>query len=284
MSEDNISSALEAGKLLSGLSPRFMLVQHPDDSTIKIPVALSDGDNGSRVEVASDVLEAFDERMIGPRRRSGIVYLTDADSFVGFVQRWGSDATVIYADTKSLGFTAVIDENPAGPSGTAWRGHRAVYACPRSPEWQAWTAVEGKAMSQTDFADFIESRLEDLAVVEGLPKPLDVLQVARQLNIKTKGTFQREINPTNGDHILVSKTETTSDSTQIPRAFGLAIPVFESGTRYQVEARVRFALVDGRPQFSFTMHRRKEIERDAFGEVRNVIATETKRVILAGTA
>lgn len=112
---------------------------------------------------------------------------------------------------------------------------------------------------------------------------VEMLKVARELHIRTKGTFQREVNPTTGDFILVNKNETETGSTVIPRAFALAIPVFEGGERYQVEARVRFQLTGSGPMFSFTMHRRAEIERDAFDGVRQIIAVGTERPVLAGT-
>ena len=61
------------------------------------------------------------------------------------------------------------------------------------------------------------------------------------------------------------------------------VVVFEGGVRYSVECRVRFAITEGVPAFSFTMHRRKEIERDAFNAVRLKVGEQTKRLILAGT-
>ncbi len=283
-----VQRLLETGQALANsneTAARFAFIAHPDDETIKVPCASARVDGNDRIELLEPVLKALEERAPGPTRRSGNTALTDSDSFIAFVKRWGSDETVIYADTARLAFIAVLDDHPAGDehADTSWRGFRAHYSCPRSPEWLAWTGAEGKAMRQTDFADFIESRLEDMVKIEGAAAPLDMLQVARALHIKTKGTFQREINPTNGDSIFVAKTETTSDSTQIPRAFAIGIPVFEGGERYKLEARVRFAIVEGTPQFSYMLHRRKEVERDAFGAIRNEIVEATARQMLSGT-
>lgn len=174
--------------------------------------------------------------------------------------------------------------HPEGASSkAAWRQHRAVYTCPRSPEWKAWSEQDGRPLAQEAFADFIEARLEDLKAGEGYPKPLDVLQMARHLVMHQKGTFKRKIDPTNGNGILINKVENDAGSTVIPRAFQLAIPVFEGGTRYLIEARVRFAIAEGRPVFSYTLHRRKEIERDAFNKVRSKFQAATAVVVLAGT-
>lgn len=282
--------ALEAARSGVTVDSRITEIEHPDDEgTAVVVVSNTDSDGNTSVEVASDIMAALDSRLPAPRRRAGVVQLTEVASLIEHVKRYGDESTVIYANTKALAFAVVYDENPAGPaggkigSGTAWREFRATYACPRSPEWIAWTGSSDAAMRQEQFADFLEQRLEDMAAAEGFPKPIELLTIARQLHIKTKGEFRREVNPTNGDNILVCKTETETGSTQIPRAFALAIPVFEGGARYHVEARIRFALVGGVPQFSYTLHRRAEIERDAFDEVRSRIASETGRLVLAGS-
>jgi uncharacterized protein YfdQ (DUF2303 family) len=288
-----LNEALCAGVQLAGITPRLGFIEHPDRVGLpgaKIPVALiseadDDGSPITSIEVLTGVIEEMDKRAPGPRRRTGSVRLTDEDSFIAFVNRWGTAASVIYADTAALAFTAVLDDHLDGQDidGARWREHRATYACPRSPEWQAWTANDEKWLTQTAFADFIEARLEDMVKADACAAPLDVLQMARQLHIRTKGEFRREVNPTTGDSILVNKTETETGSTVIPRAFAIAIPVFEGGERYQIEARVRFGFVEGSPRFAYTLHRRKENERDAFGAVRRKIDTATGRLVLAGT-
>lgn len=282
----NIDELLEAGEAAAGIGVRVQWLAHPDDDTIQIPIALEHNSDGSQVLVLESAIKALDARRGGPPRRVGTTRLTEVDSFTAHVLRWGCvDTTVIYADTAALAFTAVLDEHPAGPTNgdTAWREHRAHYTCPRSPEWKAWTEREGKPMSQGEFGDWIEARLEDLIASKGKPAPTEILMMARQLHIKTKGTIERVIDPVSGDYSMINKSETEPSSTLIHRAFDLAIPVFEGGGRYQLEARVRFAVTEGRPSFAFVLHRRAEIERDAFMEVRGKVVAETKMLLLAGT-
>lgn len=281
MSENltDTAAAIEAGRKITDAKTRITWIEHPLDAKIRVPLSI-DSDNNLGVDTAA--LEELDRRF-EERPRVGTTILTEVDAYIAHLNRWGSEDTVVYADTSQMSFTAVLDDHPAGVGAAAARAHRASYACPRSEAWQTWTELDGELQSQTKFADFIESRLEDLVGGTGYPAPLDVLQVGRKLNILTKGEFRREINPTNGDSIFVCKTETDAQSTQIPRAFLIAIPVFDGGDRYQLEARVRFALAEGRAVFSFTLHRRGEIERDAFNEVRQKIAKETGRLVLAGT-
>lgn len=287
-----IEELLKAGEAAGGVTARVTWLEHPEDDSIKIPIALEHSEDGSQVLVLESAIKAMDARRGGPPRRTGITRLTEVDSFIAHVLRWGCADTVIYADTAALAFTAVLDDHPAGPENgdTAWREHRAHYACPRSAEWKAWTDREGKPMSQGEFGDWIEARLEDLVLgkgtdgkaIAGAPAPTAILMMARQLHIRTKGTYERVIDPTTGDYSMVSKSETEPGSTVIHRAFWIAIPVFEGGHRVQIEARVRFAVTEGRPSFAFVLHRRAEVERDEFMAVRAKVAAETKMLLLAG--
>lgn len=258
-----------------------------DGMTLPIAMAVDPGTGLQRVEVFKGLIETADERAVAPRRRKGRTTLTEMASFVDHVNRYKSPDSVVVADNEQFQLTAIYNEHPSGAehAKTGWRDHLAVYTCPRSPEWLAWTKLDGVAQAQEAFADFVEERLEDLIIGAdgaGFPAPTDVLKMARDLLVLTKGTFQRTINPTTGAGVLVCKSETDTGSTQIPRAFLIAIPVFEGGARYQVEARIRFQLESGRPTFAFVLHRRKEIERDAFREARTHVVTETGLPLFAG--
>jgi uncharacterized protein YfdQ (DUF2303 family) len=245
-----------------------------ESSVDAIPVKLVvvNAEGTTEPQVFTELLAERDRRLPNPRRPSGTSTLTDLASFGRWLKRYREPFSVVWANIEQFTLTAIInehepvqDEDPKTVAG--WRDFRAIYSMPRSPEWVSWTELDGKPMSQDAFADFIEARLDDLTSGDDAPLPTDLLTMARNLHVNSKGTFSRVVNPTNGNYSLVAKTETDTGSTQIPRAFLVAIPVFDGGERYQVECRVRFQLVNGQPQFGYTMHRRKEIERDAFNGV-----------------
>lgn len=287
MSDDIAQSILRHAEDNGVIEERYVFVSVDDDAARGIPVRRIRGPNGiDSLEVMRDVLEVSDARAPGPQRRRGTAILTELASFIGHAQRYLSPSSVVFADVEEFSMTCVFNEHPAGPTEAAagWRDHRAKYTCPRSPEWMEWTRLDGKELDQDAFADHIECMLESLIEGKGYPAPTEVLQMARELTVLTDGTFQRQVNPTTGASILVNKTEHKTGSTQIPRAFLLAIPVFDGGTRYQVEARVRFKLEDGSPVFSYTLHRRTEIERDAFMGLRVDVAADTGLTVLAGKA
>lgn len=277
------TDAFEAGKLSADPARRAAFIEDPISTRVIPIIYTEDRDGGSRIEVATDI-EQYLERTAGrPERNRGTQTLSDPDSFCQHVNRFKTATTVIYADVSEFRLTAVYNEG-GDALNPAWRDHRAVYTCPRSPQWLTWTSRDGKAQSQEDFADFIEANLQDLSAAKGYPAPTEILTMARDLMVLTKGTYQRQINPTTGAGILVCKTETETGSTEIPRAFALAIPVFDGAAPYHVEARIRFALSGGQPTFAYTLHRRTEIERDAFFDVRKGVQEATERPVWAGKA
>lgn len=279
-----IIASVEEGAPIEQRFAHLSLTANENDG-IEIPIREVSDDNGARIEVFKDALEALEDRQEAPRRRRTTHVLHELDSLIAYANRYKGDHTLAWAHNADAKVAIVFNDHPgtAKPSDAAWRDHRAIYTCPRSPEWIAWTSLDGQSMPQDKFADFIESRLEDLRAGDGLPKPLDVLTMARHLVVRSKGTFERQLNPTTGENILVNKIENEpAASTTIPRAFGLGIPVFENGTVYAVEARIRMQILEGRATFGYVLHRRKEIERDAFSDVRKAVAERTGIVVLAG--
>jgi uncharacterized protein YfdQ (DUF2303 family) len=276
------SAAIDAALAATEITKRIATVEG-DHGLIHVAV-----DGEGNVRVLQDVHDLDDERAPSPPRRKGTLQLDELDSYVEYVNRYKGEDAVAWADADRFAVTTVFNEHPPGSElqNAGFRDHRAIYTCPRSQEWIDWTSKDGKAMSQAAFGDWIEAHLDDLAgpnaSLPDFPQPTQVLEMARKLSIITGSKYKREINPTTGEGTLVAQQEHTQESTKIPRAFLLKIPVFQGGTAYYVEARVRFALNDQGPSFTYLMHNRLLIERDAFGEVRAAVASRCSVPVLAG--
>jgi len=267
-------AAVSAGLLAASIGQRTGVVECGGD---EVPIVLLN--NTQSLAVPEKAIALLDARAPAPRRRKGTAKFDELESFCYHVNRFKSDHSVIFA--SGLRLDAVLDYHP--PNGAAWCQHRAVYGCPTSEPWQLWTGLDQTAMSQDEFADLLEERLEDVISGEGYPDPAKLLETARNLRVHTKGTFSRRVHPTTGDFEHVCKEETESSSTPIPRAFLLALPVFVGGELYRVEARVRFQVRGGNASFGFKLHRRDEIVREAFGEVRERAAAACELPVFAGT-
>jgi uncharacterized protein YfdQ (DUF2303 family) len=236
-----------------------------------------------------DVLAELDRRRANPVRRSGTTSHDELMSFIDHVNRNKVESrTTIWADTSNTTFTAIYNDHDTGGSEdkAGWRDHRAVYTCPLSPEWIQWNDKADEWLTQEDFAQWLEERMEDLAAgIDNLcPAPVELLEMARNLQIYTEGTFQKKIDPATGQYSMVCKEEHRSDSTKIYRNFAAGLRIFDGGEKYRVEMRIKFNLKNGRPYFMFTVHRSSELVADAFGEMRETIYANTELPVFAGRA
>jgi len=245
-----------------------------------IPVVLLN--SGQKLEVPQALLDAIDARAEHPRRKTGTSMHHEEPSFCAHVVRNKGPDSAIWANAEKPCIQAIYDYH--GPHGQApgWGQHRALYTLPLSSEWQTWTAGDGKPLTQDAFAEMLDARMEDLASVAEHARPIELLEMARSLQIHTAGTFKRSLNPTTGESSLLCKTEHGQESTKIPRSFCLGIPIFRGGSLYQVECRIAFRLTDQGPRFSYTIHRRAELMQTAVGESVARIADVTKVQVFWG--
>lgn len=281
MSESNCNqteSAIIVGKEAAGAEPRRFEVEG-------IPMILVDDDQGAMV--MSEAINLADLRAPGPRRRKGTSRHAELDSFCEYVNRFKCDDSVVWSDVEAMQLCAQLNYHPGGPKpdSTGWGDHRALYLCPPSPQWRKWSEMHDRTMNQVAFAEFIDENLHDLAGGKGTeyPEPMTVLEMARKLQVHTKGTYKRTIHPTTGDHELVCTQETESSSTPIPRAFQIGIPVFEGGEVWSIEVRIMLRVRDGQALFTLQPHRMPDILREAFGEVRDKAETAVELPVFSGT-
>lgn len=277
---EGIAAAIEAGKELAEASDRIVDIGITDDKMV--PVAIVP--NGFSVHTLDKAIAFADNRAERPRAIIGVSDHTELDSFLAHIEAFKNADSAVWADITGPSVTAIYNYHARGKP--AWGDHRANYSCPKSDEWSIWTAHSERRMSQDAFSDFIEERFDDITSPkdgEDGATAVDVLEMARNLAIHTKGRFERKIDKVTGENSMVCKEEHSETSTKIPRRFFIAIPVFENGVKYRVEARMRFRMQDGRPSFGFSLHRVPEILRDAFKEICESVRSVTGLPVYAGT-
>ncbi|MEQ9322993.1 MAG: DUF2303 family protein [Polyangiaceae bacterium] len=279
---NNIEAAVVAGKQAAGISPRLHTLGSGD---VTIPLFLVEHDQN--LKVPTEALAEFDARLPEPRRRKGTARHTELDSFIEHVNRFKGGPTTVWADIHGVQLTAIYDYHPQ--AGAAWCEHRAIYTCPLTDQWREWNAISGNLMSVAEFGEFIEAHRDELTSGtdkdgNAYPAPAAVEEMAMNLHIQTKGTYTRKVNKRTGDFELTCKQETDEKvSTEVPRAFLLALPVFEGGDAFEVEARVRLVLREGNAKLGVVLHRADEVLRVAFGEVRKAVADKCEVPVFAGS-
>lgn len=218
-------------------------------------------------------IEDLERFFDSPARARATVTAKTAETFAAYVNRFKSEGSAIFADQEKFALVGIIDYHQPGLP--AFREHWVAYAAPRSLEWQTWRGKNGEKMEQAAFAQFIEDNVVDIRA----PAGAEVLEVARGLQAKKAVEFASAIRLADGaQQFTYNETidGTTSKGTmKVPEEFTLGIPVFFGGVVYGVVARLRYRISQGKLLLWYELYRPEYIERDAFEELANKIATDT---------
>lgn len=230
-------------------------------------------------------LENLEHLLNAPTRKRGTVTLRDEKSFIRYHSIHDGLGTYIYGTLTPPQFTVVFDDHDAGDMpdrNPGWGEFRAVYECPLSVEWLGWMGKNKSSFAQTDFAQFIEDNLPDIVT----PSGADMLEISRSLEAKKKVNFASGIRLSNGQAELTYEEEIQGTAAkgklQIPEVFQIGIPVLEGGERYQVDARLRYRIHEGRLSMGYDLVRPHKVLEAAVKEVWQRIEEKAQCQILHG--
>ena len=247
--------------------------------------------NGQRVISLKPYKDALRER---PERKTGEAKLDTLDSFIAHVNRFKSSCSAVFVNAKRL--LAVYDYHDSMP---AFLEHRALYEFPLSPEWQAWTRVSDTTLQQQVFAEFLESRIMDVAAPKegdsekyfaelgfALASPSALLALSRGLRVRVEQEAVSKPNLSSGE-IEVSFKEQHSDAAgaplKVPGGFVLHIAPYAQGTRYAVPVRLRYRVVSGKVAWTMILHRTDLVLSDAVRDAAACVAEKTGLPVFHGT-
>ncbi len=255
--------------------------------------------NGQRLASVKALLEEYRLR---PERRTGTATAQTLQSFIALVNRHKDADSAVFADMdwQKPGFTAVIDYHGAGDDHAPRHlGHRIAYAFPLSEEWKTWLARDGKAMTQLDFAAFIEDRIADLSAprdtevdaIESLFRtriadPAEVVNLSRGLAVAVDSKVARAVTLQSGEGEMVFEEVHRDGGGQkltIPGVFMVALPVFFRGAPARLPVRLRYRVKDGAVIWFYQLWRPDTYVTEAILRDRDAVAVETGLPIYEGT-
>lgn len=217
-------------------------------------------------------LTSLKQQLLAPERVCQHVTLLTSDDFLAYWKRFKSNSSVVFGDERNATYRAIVDFHAA--DGTPkWCSHVATYACPKSKEWEVWNASNGKRMPQAAFAEFIEDNYPDIVK----PSHAEMIQVSTNLSAKKSVQFSQATRLDNGQSQLVyqeevkGSVETKGGTMKVPDGFTLKLPVFLGGTAYQLEARLRYRIDDGKLQIWYDLHRPHKVVEAATQAVTQTI-------------
>ncbi len=241
----------------------------------------------------------IDEYLPRPRRIEGQALLQDEESFIDHVNAMKREATAVFFDRSKNVFVAVYDYHK--PDRPDWCEHRASWGLKLSREWQAWSGIQGRALSQQEFATFLEAQIPDVfwgdqysdhtklliqQLELRLATPSQLVALSRNIAINVD-TAVRNAQTLSTGEIAIVYTEQHRDGEgqpiTVPNAFLIAIPVVEHGPLYQVLVRLGYRVREGRITWHLHWHRADLALELATQEIAQRVVTNTGLPVYAGT-
>lgn len=209
-----------------------------------------------------------DEYGATPRHTAAARVVTDAASFVGYVNRHKVAGTEVYQHANSSTVVGVIDSHEGTAQDPGWQKHTVRLALEHSKGWKAWADADGKLFDQQTFADFLDDRYLD--VID--PAPAVLIDIARTFQAKTNVTFESAFREGSGDVTLkfVEDTKAKAGQTgdlEIPSRIQLALRPYVGGPIYSIWASFRYRLTGGNVVLGFRLERPENILEAAFADI-----------------
>lgn len=216
--------------------------------------------NGQPVMVLPNEYKIADleDYLPAPRRIRQKQVFRSIDSFIEYVGRFSTETTVVFADEQQTRLTAVLDyhQSPESPS---WCSHVATYECPFSKEWQAWISYDGKNIEQSEFAEFLEERAQDVVT----PTGAELLEIALKFKVIRKACFGSAPRLQTGEFQFQYNEENQKGTVELPEDITIGIAPFHNGEKYEVKARLR----EGRLTLSYRLVEPHRFVEHAFREL-----------------
>lgn len=217
-----------------------------------------------------------------PARKCGTTTVRDVDSFLAYWGKHSSGSSEVYADVERRTVTAVLDAHSENSAN--WGGHRLVLSLRHTTAWRAWTGINGQLMPQTEFAEFIEDNLADIAEPEGAA----MLEIAQSFEATTKAEFQSSQRLASGERKFAYVEDTEARAGQrgeltIPATIKLGLRPFEGTEPYALVARFRYRLDKNQLRLGIRLDRPEDILTAAFGDLRNEIDGVIAQAVLNGS-
>lgn len=238
-----------------------ILAAQPAEVMVGETYTVPDGKGGVKV-IDTD---AYAEH---PRHKTGSRTVTDAASFVAYVNRHVLPGTEVFAHTSTSSVVAVIDSHDETGGYFGWQKHRLSLVLEKSKPWLAWEKADGHLFAQDEFADFLDDQWSD--VID--PAPAVLVDIATTFHAKTNVEFNGGVRLDSGDVKLTFEEKTAAKAGQkgdieIPKKIQLALRPYIGGPVYSVWAHFRYRLRGGSVLLGFKLERPENVLEAAFADI-----------------
>lgn len=214
--------------------------------------------------------------------------LQTKDSLVDYIDRFKTSKTMLFANVSANAITARITyhspsdgETAAGPNFDA---HRATLMLPYSQEWKDWSGIDGRFMSQKDFARWIEEHPGDIVA----PDAADLREITRDLAALRKVNFTEAVRTNSNAESFSYRQENEvhrdGEVIEIPSQFQLGIPVYFGEPTTSLMAYLRWDIAEnGQLTLGVKLSRAEYVRQAVFKAIATDIAGRTKTPLVYAT-
>lgn len=216
------------------------------------------------------IVSLLDDKYLDePRRKRGLVHVTDVASLAQYHAKHGTDHSEVFADLDAATITAVLNAYHADD--TDWQDHRVTLTMRQTPQWITWTGQNRVMMSQQAFAEFLEDNAADIAA-DGPVSAADLIELAQEFHAHTKVTFASGKRLKSGETQFIYTESTEAKAGErgtiaIPDEFELALRPLEDCDLFRIKARFRYRLREGQLTLGYHIDDPAQKFRSAVDEV-----------------
>lgn len=225
----------------------------------------------------SGIIIDHEARLPKPRRQTGTYRVHSVAGFVNAVNQHSTgDQVGMYIDEVRFHLVAILNDD-------GWRDHRVELQLAHTPEWDHWVQHAG-FLTQEQFAAAIDAGEKEIVA----PAAATMLTIAETFEAKIDVRFQAGANLRDGARELVYTenidAKAGKDSLVIPDEMKLGVAPFLGGPAYEVTAKIRFKIRDGKLSIGYFLDRPRDVEHEAFLVTAGRVAAELTLEPIEGIA
>ena len=225
---------------------------------------------------------SLEKYLPAPIQRKQRLEFKEPESFIQYVKDY-NESPIIFSDGRDI--LCVLDYHLKGKDGGAkWGCHTAALRLRETPEWEQWRAILDKPIEQSQFAEFLEDRVEDIIK----PKGADVLEMALKLQATKKVSYNKQLRLENGD-IQLNYEETTEakagakGNIVVPTEIKIGVKVYDGTDPYEINLKMRYRLSGGECKFILRLPNYQSFIDGACKQVCEDIEKKTKVKVFYGS-
>ena len=213
-----------------------------------------------------------------PDRIRQIVHMVDLQSFIRYVKEHQEPRSRVFAEALAAPYSIVCILDYHEPhKHPSWCTHRVRLFLTETDAWKAWTANDGKAMGQVEFAEFIEEHQPDIVT----PPGATMLELAKSLTATQGVNFKNRIVLENGDsEVLFDQTTKAAaglnGKIDIPKRITIKVAPFLGMPDVAVYCRFRYRLDPPTLRMAYEIERKQQFLLDTVQGCLDIIEEGTK--------